>query len=130
MTKHTAFIVPYGLNFGSSFGRTPSRAWKEVFQDVRKPTSCAVDSIHLGKVGKETIITDFFEGLYFGKGLPDHFLKKDKSTFMHSLMQSFRRHLELLSQLRHLRGQLRERRCGITPDAEGDEGQKNLPRNF
>jgi hypothetical protein len=42
------------------------------------------------------------------------------------LMQSFRRHLELLAQLRHLRGQLRQRRCGITPDAEGDEGQKNL----
>jgi len=118
------------LHFGSSFGSTPSRAWKEVLQDVRKSTSCAVDAIHLGQGGQETIITDFFEGLDFCKGLPDHFLKKDKSTLMHSLMQRFRRHLELLSPLRHLRGQLRQRRCGITPDAEGDEGQKNLSRNF
>src|SRR2546428_8774758 len=86
--------------------------------------------MHLGKVGKETVITGFVEGLYFCKSLTDHFLKKDKSTLMHSLMQRFRRHLERLSQLRHLRGQLRQRRCGITPDAEGDEGQKNLPRNF
>ena len=43
MTKHPAFIVPYGLHFGSSFGGTPSSAWREVLQDVRKPTSCAVD---------------------------------------------------------------------------------------
>src|SRR6266511_4274778 len=64
------------------------------------------------------------------KGLTDHFLKKAKSTLIHSLMQSFRRHRELRSQLRLLRGQLRQRRYGITPDSEGDEGQKTLPRHF
>src|SRR6266446_3790864 len=130
MIKPTPCIVPYGLPFGASFCGTPSSPRKEVFQTCRKSTSRTVHSIHLGKVWKETVITDFFEGLYFCKGLTDHFLKKDKSTLIHSLMQSFRRHSELRSQLRHLRGQLRERRCGITPDAEGDEGQKNLPRNF
>ena len=36
----------------------------------------------------------------------------------------------LLSHLRPLRGQWRERRCGITPDSESDESQKKLPRHF
>jgi len=130
MLKPTPFIVPYGLHVGTSFCSTPSRAWQEVFQAFRKSQSRTVNSIHLGKVCKETVITDFVEGLYFCQGFTDHFLKKDKSTFVHSLMESFRRPLELLSPLRHLRGQWRERRCGITPDANGDEGQKNLPRNF
>src|SRR5215831_4340085 len=130
MIKFITLIVPYSLNFGTSFCGTPSRSWKEVFQAFRQSTSRTVHSIDLGKGSKETVITDLVKTLYLCQGLTDHFLEKDQSTFIHSLMKSFRRPCKRLAQLRHLRGQWRERGCGITPDAEGNEGQKNLPRNF
>jgi hypothetical protein len=59
---------------------------------------------------QEPIIADFFEGLYFFQGLTYRVLKKDQSTFAHSLMQRFRRYLERRSQLQHLYRQWRERR--------------------
>ena len=130
MINATPFIVPYGLHCGTSFCGTPARAWQEVCQACRKSTSRTVHSIHLGKGCQETGITDWVQGVDFCQSLTDHCLKKEKSTFMPSLMQSCRRHLKLLAPLRHLRGPWRERRCGITPDAAGDEGQKNLPRTF
>src|SRR5262245_13637785 len=100
MCKYTMFILPHRLNFCPGFCGTPSRPRKEVFQAFRQSKSRAVAYIHLGKGAKETILADFVESLYFCKGLTDHLLKKGKSTFVHALMQGFRRHLQLIAQLR------------------------------
>lgn len=51
-------------------------------------------------------------------------------AFVHPLMNRCWRHLNLRSQLRHFRGQLRQRGLGITPHPEGDQGQKEVARNF
>jgi len=86
--------------------------------------------IHFGKADKEPSLAHFFYGLYFCKRLADHVLKKGKRALVHALIHRFRRYRQLLSPLRHFRRQLRERRVGITPDAEGDQGQKDFARNF
>jgi hypothetical protein len=126
MIKDTTFIVPHRLDFGSGFCRAPSRAWKEIMQTVWQLKPCTVSEIHLSKIGKQPIITDFFYGLYFGQHLTDHVLKKRKRPLVHTLMDGFRRHLYLLVQVRHLRRQLRQCRCGIIPGPKGDESQKQF----
>jgi len=95
-------------------------------QTFWKLKTCTVSEIHLGKGGKQPVIADCFYGLYFCKRLTDHVLKKSQRTLVHALMNGFRRHLHLLVQLRHLRRQLRQRRCGVTPGPKGDEGQKQF----
>src|SRR3989454_10492566 len=103
MTKPTAFIVPHGLYFGPGCRRTPPRAGKEIVQTVGEFKTCTISEIHLGKVGKQPVIADFFYGLYFGQRLPEHVLKKTQRTLVHALMNGFRRHLHLLVQWRSLR---------------------------
>src|SRR5678816_3675603 len=126
MAKHTAFIVPHRLNFGPGFGRTPSRAGKQLRQTVWQSKTGTVSEIHLGKGSKKPISAHGFEGLDFGKRLADHVLKKNKRVLVHALMQSFRRHFHMLYHLRHFRCQLRQCRVGVTPGAKGDEGEKEF----
>ena len=130
MAKHTAFIVPHRLNFGPGFGRTPSRAGKQIRQTVWQSKTGTVSEIHLGKGGKEPLSAHFFEGLDFGKRLADHVLKKNKRALVHALMNGFRRHFHMLHHLRHFRGQLRQRCLGVTPGAKGDEGEKEFAGNL
>jgi hypothetical protein len=68
--------------------------------------------------------------LDFGKRLADHSLKKNTCTLMHALMHSFRRHFHLRHHLRHLRCPLRPRRLGVTPGAQGDEGEQEFAGNL
>ncbi len=82
MIKPTPCIVPYGLPFGASFCGTPSSSRKEIFQTCRKSTSRTVHSIHLGKVWKETVITDIEQPLT-GRNLikPTDLLPKQAKGF-------------------------------------------------
>src|SRR5262249_57029069 len=57
MAQHTAFIVPHRLNFGSGFGRTPSRAGKQLHQTVWESKTGTISEIHFAKGGKELIRT-------------------------------------------------------------------------
>src|SRR5215475_12997179 len=103
MTKYTVFIVPHGLDFGSSGRCAPPRAGKELVQTVGKGKTCTISEIDLGKVGKQPVMADVFYGLDFGKRLLEHVLQKSQRTRGHALMDGFRRHRYLLVQLRHLR---------------------------
>jgi hypothetical protein len=95
-------------------------------QTLGECKTCTISEIHLGKGGKQPVIADFFYGLYFGQRTPEHVLKKSQRTLVHALMDGFRRHLDLLVQLRRLRCQLRQRRGSVTPGPKGDEGQKQF----
>src|SRR5262249_16046426 len=107
MTTYTVFIVPHGLDFGSSCRCAPPRAGKELVQTVGECKTCTMSEIDLGKVGKEPVMGDVFYGLDFGKRLPEQVLQNSQRTLVQALMDGFRRHRHLLVQLRHLRRQLR-----------------------
>src|SRR5713101_2807982 len=130
MTKGTAFIVPYSLNFGSSFCGTPSRTREGILETLWQSKACTIGEIYFCKVGKKSIIADVVEHLDFCKDLTNHILKKGKGLLVHPLMNGFRRDCHILAQLCDLRRQLCQRRFGLAPGPKGHEGQEEFARNL
>ena len=130
MTQDTVLIVPHGVNFGPSFGRTPARAGAGLVQGFWQSKAGAVSEIHMRKGGKQSIITHVFEGLDFGKGLTEHGLKKSNGLLVHPLVNGFRRDVHLLAQWRDLRRSWCPCRVGLTPSATRHEGEEEFARHL
>ncbi len=99
MSKQTAFIVPHGLNLGTGFGGTPTRAGKRLLEGVRQGKARAVCQIDFGKGSKQAIITHRGERLEFSQDLAEHVLQKSNGLLVHALMKGFGRDFHWLAQL-------------------------------
>ena len=129
MIKPTAFIVPYGLNFGPGLCCTSPRTGKVSLRlsGSAKPVLSARYTL-VNAAQKTSSHPAAWLG--FWQARAGSSLAEKLGALMHALINGFRRHVDVLVHLGHFRRQLREGRFGITPGPEGDHGQKEFARNF
>ena len=130
MGEDTLFVLPHELDFCSRLCGTAASPRERVLQTIWEAKACAIRDVHPGKRRKEALVAHRGTGLYLGESSADHFLQKSESTFVHPLIQGFRRYRNLCTQLRGFRGSLRQSGLGVTPAPKGDESQKEFARTF
>jgi hypothetical protein len=128
MSQHAAFRVPHRVPCGSGLGGTAARARNKIVYTVGQCTTGTLGKIHLGQGGKESPIAPVCSRLDLCKCLAEQILQKGKGALVPTLSQRFWRPRELIVPWRHLRRHWCERGVRITPDAEGNHGQKDGAR--
>jgi hypothetical protein len=86
--------------------------------------------MHPGKGRQEAGVTARLTGVYLRQGSADPCLQKGKRALVHPLIESVRRHGNVLPERRGFRDPWRQRRRGVTPASKCHEGQKEFAGNF
>lgn len=130
MGEDTVFVIPHEWNFCPRLCGTSAGFWEGIFQTVWQGKAGTIRNVHPGKGGKEAGGAALLTGLELRQGDANHCLEKGVRTFVHPLIQGFRRHCNLLPSLRGFRDSLRQCRRSVTPAPKGYEGQEEFARNF